>query len=253
MVDKSDLEAAVRSGVVSADVAEKLRNFSAMRRGTPAADEERLTLVGGVADIMSAIGVLLFVGAAFLALSLVTPLAAAWAAPICWGLAEHFTRRKRQALTSFLLFAIFTISSSLAFVAVALALPSAGQPLRFGATATPEPIDLFQAFVIAIGMTASSAAWWWRFRLPVAQAAVWLGGINAATHAIRMCVPEVSETFVGFYLLGGGLLLLCVALWWDLTDIRRETYRADVAFWLHALAGFQIAGASYRLLFGLQR
>ena len=252
-MDNSDLEAAVRSGVVSADVADRLRNFSAKRRSAPEADEERLNLVSGIADVMSAIGIFMFVGAAFLALTLITPLAAAWVAPICWLLAEYFTRRRKQALTSFLIYGGFVIASGLAVVAVAFMLPFGGSAIQFDTRPTPEPVSLVQALIIAAGMMACSMAWWVRFRLPIAYAAAWVAGVNVATHVIRLCFPDASEAFVGFYLLGAGISLLAVAVWWDITDIRRETYRTDVAFWLHAAAGFAIAGASYRLLFGLQR
>jgi hypothetical protein len=43
---------------------------------------------------------------------------------------------------------------------------------------------------------------------------------------------------------------MVAAIWWDLTDIRRETERSQVAFWLHCLAGALMSRALFWLLTG---
>jgi heme/copper-type cytochrome/quinol oxidase subunit 4 len=43
---------------------------------------------------------------------------------------------------------------------------------------------------------------------------------------------------------------LISASWWDMTDIRRETERSQVAFWLHCCAGFLISRSLFSLLTG---
>ena len=45
-----------------------------------------------------------------------------------------------------------------------------------------------------------------------------------------------------------GLLVFAVAMWWDMSDTRRETRRADVAFWLHLAAAPLIAHPVFQLL-----
>jgi hypothetical protein len=47
-----------------------------------------------------------------------------------------------------------------------------------------------------------------------------------------------------------GPILLVWAMWWDISDVRRETVRSDVAFWLHICAGFSIVKTSMTLLLG---
>jgi hypothetical protein len=65
-------------------------------------------------------------------------------------------------------------------------------------------------------------------------------------------MPEAPAWAVSSVLLAGGLATLALALWWDMSDIRRQTDRAQIGFWLHAAAGFQIAGASFRMIIGLR-
>jgi hypothetical protein len=251
MVDSTDLEAAVRAGIVPANVAASLRNFAAGRRASPAAGEERFDFAGGLADIMTAIGLFLLLGAAILFLGQV-PFAPAILAPIAWALAEHFTRRRRLTLTSILLFAIFALSVCLTLLPVAMMLVEPGQfvPLDHGLH-TPASLPPLQSLVVAAGAAGSCAAWWFRFRLPIAVAACVMASANILTHVMRMAIPAAPAGFVSIHLLLVGILIFLMAMWWDMSDIRRETRRSDVAFWLHAMAGYQIAGSSFRLIFGV--
>jgi len=251
MVDGTDLEAAVRAGIIPAADADKLRNFSAQRRGSPAAGEERFGFAGGLADIMTAIGTLLLLGAAILFLGGV-PFAPAILAPIAWALAEHFTRKRRLTLTSIVLFAVFVLAVALALVAVAMTIPGPGH-LQTIVPGKPPVLVLspVQSLVVAAGCAGACAAWWFRFHLPIAVAAGVMASVNLLTHVMMLIVPAAPAGLVSVHLLLVGLLIFLAAMWWDMSDIRRETRRSDVAFWLHAMAGFQIAGASFRLIFGV--
>lgn len=51
-------------------------------------------------------------------------------------------------------------------------------------------------------------------------------------------------------MMGAATVVLAWATWWDLTDIRRETERSQVAFWLHCCAGFFISRGAYALVTG---
>ncbi len=251
MVDSSDLDAAVRAGIVPAAVADSLRNFAAERRGAPAAGEERFGLAGGLADIMTALGILLLLGAAMAFLGQI-PFAPAVLAPVAWALAEHLTRRRRLILTSIILFAIFALAVCLALLPVAMILaePVGLIPIDHGLR-VPAALSPLQSLVVAAGAAGACAAWWFRFRLPIAFAACVMALVNLLTHVMRMTIPDAPAGFVGIHLLLVGILIFLVAMWWDMSDIRRETRRSDVAFWLHVMAGYQIAGASFRLIFGV--
>jgi hypothetical protein len=251
MVDGTDLEAAVRAGVVPGHVADQLRNFAAERRGSPAAGEERFGLAGGLSDIMTAIGTFLLLGAAIAFLGAI-PFAPAILAPVAWALAEHFTRRRRLILTSMVLFAVFALAICLALLPVAMMLaePPGSMSLDHGLR-TPAVLSPLQSLVVAAGAAGSCAAWWFRFRLPVAVAACVMALVNILTHVMRMAIPDAPAGFVSVHLLLVGIFIFLAAMWWDMSDIRRETRRSDVAFWLHAMAGYQIAGASFRLIFGV--
>jgi hypothetical protein len=251
MFDDRDMEEAVRDGVISQETLRALRNRAAQARHAPAADEERFT--GGItlADVMASVGL-------WMALSVVTgiavlfsPIAAGFVAPLCWALAEYFTRRRRQILASIVLFIFFALLASMAALGVGLFITGTGQngvPIPMRPTGMP-PVA---ALIVAATAVMACAAWWIRFRLPIAYAAAVVALINIFVHVARIAWPDVDAGIVGVALLMIGLGLFLLALWWDMTDVRRETIRSDVAFWLHAAAGFQIAGASYRLLFGVQ-
>jgi hypothetical protein len=45
---------------------------------------------------------------------------------------------------------------------------------------------------------------------------------------------------------------MIAGIWWDLTDIRRETERSQTAFWLHCVAGVLMSRALFSLLTGSQ-
>jgi len=252
MVDETDLDAAVLSGVLTSAQAERLRNFSAERRGAPAADEERFGLVGGLADIMTAVGLGLLLGAALVLLYSITPIAAMLLVPLTWLLARHLTAKRRLTLTSFVLFGVYVLAVGMSLLALAwMVQPPSAVSITHLPT-NPLGTTALQGVFIASATTIACLTWWRRFHLPIAYAAAVVAGINVITHLMRIAVPEAATASVSLYLLITGVAMLALAIWWDLSDIRRETRRADVAFWLHAIAGYQIAGASFRLIFGVE-
>jgi hypothetical protein len=256
-MNEHDLDAAVRAQVIAPNQADQLRAFVASRRGTPAADEERFRLFDGLGDLMSAAGFALLLGTIPIALVAMTPLAGAVLIAILWALAEKYTRKKKLALTSAVLFFIFVVAAAMTLLHVALLLPESGAAatalaLKPGALPMrPTVLPPIGGLVVAAGCALACAAWWLRFRLPIAFAGIVLASINVVVHVARMLAPNIPAGPVGLFLLAAGFAILTIAMWWDMSDIRRETRRSDVAFWLHALAGFQIAGASFRLIFGV--
>lgn len=223
MYTESDIRSAVAAGILAPETAEALREHVERRRGMPAADEEHFRLLGGFNDIFVTLALLLVLGfpiglgQGFLV------------AAVCWALAEYMTRRRRLALPSIVLLLAFVISLWLASAGL---FENAGYVPPYGNSAG--------AGVAASVVTfAATAAYWWRFRVPIAQAAMAGTVLTAVVLAAQTATPDAS---LAWPLLGaGGVATFAYAMWWDLRDRERRTHRSDVAFWLHLLAAPLIA------------
>jgi len=248
-MDSVELEAAVKSGIITPDIARELRNFSAEQRQAPLADEERFGLVGGLADVMTAAGLLLLLGGVAFAFAFVPPIAIIIVLGASWAFAEHFTRQRRMTLTSFVLFGAFVMAALCGLMGVASVLP--GTTPWMGTPAAWAAISPLGGLVVSFGTAMTCGLYWMRFKLPFAYMAAAVAAVNVGVNVVRLVVPNASAGVISFMLLLIGLLLFAVAMWWDMSDIRRETRRADIAFWMHWAAGYQIAGASFRLLLGV--
>jgi len=246
-MDSVELEAAVRSGVISPEVARNLRNFSAEQSHTPLADEERFGLVGGLADVMTAVGLLLLLGGVAFAFAFVPVVSILIVLSASWAFAEHFTRQRRMTLTSFVLFAAFALAALAGLLSVAMMFPGD----RSGYWTAWAAISPLGGLIIAFGTAMVCGLYWLRFKLPFAYMTAAVAAVNVGVHVVHLVAPNASAGVVSFMLLLVGLWLFAVAMWWDMSDVRRETRRADIAFWMHWAAGYQIAGASFRLLLGV--
>jgi hypothetical protein len=113
MYSDDDVNAAVRNGDITPEGAAALRRSAARAPGPAALEGERLRLVSGFQDVSVA-------GAAVLTLACMIPftgrLGAATASfaagAVAWGLAEHFTRVRRLALTSIVLMLAFVAGTA---------------------------------------------------------------------------------------------------------------------------------------------
>jgi hypothetical protein len=248
MYSESDLEAAVAGGVMTPEQAAGFRNFVAAGQHSPAVDEEHFRLLTGFNDIFVTIAALILL----LAVGWIgyyvppniegdgpSPFMGLFVAAVAWGLAEYFTRQRRMALPSIILL--------LAFVA------GVGAATLFGIVGTVGA-DYFdnngQAVTIVIAASAAIqaiAAWlhWRRFRVPItfaagAAAIVSLVLVLIASAFVTEDMTEQAlmtmKTTIEAAALVLGLGVFLFAMRWDASDPRRETRRADVAFWLHLLA-----------------
>jgi hypothetical protein len=248
-VESVELEDAVASGVISPEIARDLRNFSATSRAAPLADEEHFGTVGGLADVMTAIGLILLLAGMSVALLPTGIVDAVIVLAACWGLAEFFTRRRKLVMTSFALFGVFALAAAFGFLAISMTIfPNRGIDMMAaeGLAGTPT-----SGIFIAAGTTLACAAYWLRFRLPIAYMVTAVAAVNLIVHVLRLAAPGAPAPIVSIVLLVAGVALFAIAMWWDMSDVRRETRRSDVAFWMHWAAGYQIAGASFRLLMGV--
>ncbi len=96
------------------------------------------------------------------------------------------------------------------------------------------------------------AIFWRKFRFPPAPA-VAAGLVTLSIELVlrpSFSFDRMSYVPENIALLLMSLAMLGWAIWWDLTDIRRETDRSQIAFWLHCCAGFLITRSAHVLLTG---
>ena len=227
MYSETDIQSAIDAGILKPETAAALRAHVAAQRRTAPADEEHFRLLDGFNDIFLSLAIVLLLA---FPVAMGQGLVVAAAA---WALAEYVTRKRRLALPSFVLFVVFASASFLEFLKIA-------QEAARG----PFPENVLHAPTIASAAAAAAAiAYWWRFRLPMAQAAT--AGFMIA--AVALGAATWGGSALVWPLLGaGGLASFAYAMHWDLADRERRTYRADVAFWLHLLSAPLIAHCVFR-------
>lgn len=221
-IEPADLAAAVADRVIDADLARALVAHAAARHGTasPSLDEEDVRLVTSFNDVFVVLGIALSIGSIVGLGALTAPVVAApLAALLAWGLSEIFTRRRRMALPSLVLVAVFSTACA-ATVVFALA-DAAGRAVPF---------------LAGIAAFAGAYAHWRRFRVPIAMAAMAAGGVGTAIGGLAAVAPHFSAEYWKVILLLAGLGVFLFAMRWDVSDRERRTRRSDTAFWLHVLA-----------------
>ncbi|HEY0626521.1 MAG TPA: hypothetical protein VGD10_07280 [Allosphingosinicella sp.] len=253
MYSETDLEAAVAAGALSAEQAQKFRDYVAGSRAAPAVDEEHFRLLTGFNDIFVSIAaVILLVALAWIGQSIgpkiegngPSPMMGLLVAAAAWGLAEFFTRKRRMALPSILLL--------LAFVGGVFATAGFTLVLAVGEENFDNNATLGGLVLAGAAAVATAAAWlhWKRFRVPItiaAGAAAVVGLVLALIAAAVGDTPQLENIMLGFaLLLGVGVFLF--AMWWDASDPTRQTRRSDVAFWLHLLSAPLIVHPVFVLL-----
>lgn len=239
MYSDSDLDAAVKAGVLSPSAAAGFRAFVARTQGTAAVDEEQFRLLTGFNDIFVSIAaVLLLKAISWLGGSFGGPLVeGALLAVVSWGLSEYFTRQRRMALPSIVLL--------LAFVLGMFTL-AGGLLDRFGGDATG-PGSALQLAAGAALAAGGTYAHWLRFKVPITVAAGVAGALAAILLLTLYAVPALQGQWAPL-LLVGGLVVFALAMWWDARDRTRTTRRSDVAFWLHLSAAPMIVHPTFKML-----
>ncbi len=163
-----------------------------------------------------------------------------------WGLSEYFTRRRRMALPSIVLF--------LAFIIGIAATARSTLVILDGQIGDTMPVIVAAAFS-AFGCGAAIAHWR-RFKVAITIACAALLGLLTLLLLLIAAVPSAAG-WLNRLLLVCGLAVLALAMRWDSRDRLRRTDRSDVAFWLHLLAApmivhplFHWLGLSPGLLLG---
>jgi hypothetical protein len=246
MYSQTDLNDAVAGGALTEAQANSLRSFIATRNGAPTADEEHFRFVKGFNDILCFtacffalvavgwLGSLLSIGSPrgpiAYSLPVSAPFAALFVAAASWGLAEIFTRQRRQWLTSILLFIGFTWG--IAFFLILL-LASSGM-------ADPGTASMLVGLSLVLGGGAAFLHWK-RFRQPIAIAAMYGFGTLAILSLLASGMGSMDMVMIIVLVAGIGAFMF--AMWWDSKDPMRHSEQSEVGMWLHWLAALLIVNA----------
>jgi hypothetical protein len=204
-------------------------------------DDERLRFITGFADIFVTLGLALFFGAAAYLISFYVIGATLWAiiAVLAWLLAEFFTRRRRMALPSIVLLALFA-TAVFACVFGIMAPPQPGSYTAWWMPAWGTRIWFIEnapsILPAALVTAALVAAHYWRFRVPITIAAGAATLTAAFMAGLDWVMPYASWTVSNGFLFLCGLGVFALAMRFDMSDPQRQTRRTDIAFWLHLLA-----------------
>jgi hypothetical protein len=248
----SDLDAAVAGGIMQPDVAERFRRLSAERVGNPGADDEHFTVVSGLSEVYVTFGIVLILSATYMATSAMGPFAGLLCAVLGWLLAEYFTRRRRMVLPSIVLLLAFVLGNVFGWFAMSLILPGPGQGQPYlGPISLADSLTPLRGLFVTASTFLACLCYWLRFGFPLAYAATVLAAYNLPIYLLRVCLPSRSAALEDATILGCGLVTFAVAMWWDMSDVYRQTRRSDIAFWLHALAGTVLAMMGLQLVVGI--
>jgi len=233
MISDAVLEQGVVRGIVTnqqvADLKALARDMTALSTPEPE-DDEKLRFVTGFSDIFVTLGLVLFTGAlGYMVLHRGPLVALVVLAPTSWLLAEFFTRRRRMALPSIVLVALF---AALVFMGVDMCLEHYGlyseNSGRFEQPGQYAWAALATLFLLGLHYL--------RFRVPI-TVAIGVAALIGLILAILFDVaPVFAEANVKFIILAAGLAAFVLAMRFDLSDPERITRRTDIAFWLHLLA-----------------
>lgn len=254
MYSETDLEAAVAAGALTAADAQKLRDYVASQRSTPAVDEEHFRLITGFNDIFVVIAAaILLVAVAWIGHAIgprieydgPSPTMGLLVAAVSWGLAEFFTLKRRMALPSIVLL--------LSFVGGVFATSLFSLVLIVGENTFDDNASAAALVAAVSAAIAAGAAWlhWRRFRVPITVAAGAAAVVGLVLALVASAIGENNQLMQNALLsvglvLGIGVFLL--AMRWDASDPARQTRRSDVAFWLHLLAAPLIVHPVFSLL-----
>lgn len=251
MYNDSDIDRAVKSGILDDYSAAKFRTMVALNRNASVADDEYVPLKGGLDDLLIMVAlVLLFVGvgaAAMLFLTLLPYALVYLLAPACaglslaalWQMNRYYALARKVMGPSILVLAAFLSLIWIAFSAAILKFLS-----LFGMTFFGSSFDI--AATLASICTAGAAyVHWKQFHIPVTIAVIFA----LVVYSLFTLLSGIFWSSAALpFLLICGIAALAFALWWDISDIYRQTIRSDVAFWVHVLAALLIVHPAFYLL-----
>lgn len=252
MISDPVLRLAVERAIVSADQAAALRALAqseAERTFEPMEDREKLRFISGFGDIFVVIGIALFLGASAYFLDRLAGFQVLFPAlaALSWGLSELFARYRRMALPSIVLLVLFTAFGFVSLTDWMGRLAGSAFGPGIIAKIIDHPGLLSISALATVGLVY---AHYQRFRVPITVAAG-VGALALSAFALlKALLPDFVAIAGPWLFLALGIAVFTLAMRYDTSDLRRETRRTDIAFWLHLLAAPIIVHSFISAVFG---
>lgn len=241
-MDRQQIEAALKAGVITRDQAARLVADFAAGTAAPAtaatpppvdSEDEKFRILGGFNDIFVAIGVALLYGALVVLAGSIAPVfLSVIGAAAAWLLAEVFSRRMRLALPSIMLALLFSAGIGLSvLLAYTVGLSSSLRPL----TVLSEAVGLgglLTGGCILLAALLHHA----RFQVPIDWAIGAGGGVLALFGLLGLALGPRVLVYGTEMVFIAGLIVFALAMRLDFSDPGRRTRRSDAAFWMHLMA-----------------
>ena len=236
MLTEIDLDAATTRGIISEDQAIRLRNFEAERAQQSLAMAEKFHIFGGLADIMAAAGLamILFASSEFLSISNLSILFIVFP-PLLLLLYNRISPKHRPCLAF--------VYSGAAILFTCATVPRA--VTDFYGT---EPNAVLGIVTGLIPASLCALIFWKSCHFPPIPAYI----ATLFVMSVMGLFQNFSDTYIAdnIAMFISAVVVLGLAMWFDLTDVRRETERSQTAFWLHCVAGFFLTKAAFGLITG---
>jgi hypothetical protein len=238
-MDRQQVEAALRAGVITRDQADRLiADFAAAApaQATPPpadAEDEKFRILGGFNDIFVAIGVALLYGALLVLAGSIAPfLLSVIGAAAAWLLSEVFSRRMRLALPSIMLAKLFATGVGLSvLLAYTVGLGTSTRPLTYLSS-----VAGVGGLLTGLGVLAAALLHHRRFQVPINWAIGAGGGVLALFGILGTVMGPRVLVYVTELVFIAGLIVFALAMRLDFSDPGRRTRRSDAAFWMHLMA-----------------
>lgn len=218
MYSDDDLEWAVKQKIFSSTSVVDFKTAIQARTPSVSADEEPFKLVSSFNDIFVVIASLLVLfSSKWILSSFNSSLAFGAFIVLAWYLSEVFVARKKMALP-----------------AIVLLLSFVGGSFYLGLSFFT--LESQSSYFIASALAVLAAYLHWRkFRVPITIAAGAAALILCIASSLLM-VFDKNITLLMWSLCICGVFTFALAMYWDSSDLTRDSYRSDVAFWLHLLS-----------------
>ncbi|MFQ3307458.1 MAG: hypothetical protein ACI8ZF_000709 [Candidatus Midichloriaceae bacterium] len=229
MYDDKDLDLAIKSDILKSSDVNAFRLFIAKNSDSDSPDEENFRLITSFNDIFVTIAIILSLVSVgwifgsigqrigFIAISLVS-----------WGFAELFTKKRRMALPSIIL--AFTFLMGI-FGAISPINSSAPIPNSY-----LNEIAHLNTMIAGVITTICSLVYWKRFKTPIVVAYGVASLFLFFLSVMLYTFPKFTLEWISLIIVCSGVLIFFIAMYWDTQDIKRTSYKSDVAFWIHLLS-----------------